>query len=65
MNWDKIEGSWKQVVGRARERWADLTDDDLERIKGKRDQLIGTIQKKRGIARDEAEREVEAWSKSL
>ena len=65
MNWDQIEGAWKQFVGRARERWADLSDDEIERIKGKRDQLVGAIQKKRGVARQEAEREVEDWARSL
>jgi uncharacterized protein YjbJ (UPF0337 family) len=65
MNWDQIEGNWKKLQGRARERWGDITDDDLQRVKGKKDQLIGKLQEKRGMARDEAEREVESWANSL
>lgn len=61
MNWDRIEGSWKQVGGQVREQWDRLTDDHLERIAGKRDQLVGSIQESYGIARDEAERQVMAW----
>lgn len=65
MNWDQIEGRWKKLSGRARERWADITDDEFQKVKGKRDQLVGTLQQKRGMARDEAEREVEEWANSL
>ncbi len=61
MNWDRIEGNWKQVGGQVREQWDRLTDDHLERIAGKRDQLVGNIQESYGIARDEAERQVMAW----
>lgn len=65
MNWDRIEGNWKQFKGKARERWGDLTDDDLDRIGGKREQLVGRIQERYGIARDEAERQVNDWSREL
>jgi len=65
MNWDRIEGHWKQFVGKARQKWADLTDDDLETLKGKKDELVGKLQVRKGIAREEAEREVDEWSKSL
>jgi len=61
MNWDRIEGSWKKVKGNVREQWGLLSDDHLERIAGKRDQLVGGIQKSYGIAREEAERQVMAW----
>jgi len=44
MNWDRIEANWKQLRGRVREQWGQLTDDDLDRVDGKRDQLIGRIQ---------------------
>ena len=54
MNRDMLEGQWTQLKGRVRERWGKLTDDDLDRIAGKRDQLIGTIQQKYGAARDAA-----------
>jgi len=56
-----LKGQWNEVKGKAKERWGDLTDDDLERIEGKRDQLIGTLQQRYGKARAEIEREVEVW----
>lgn len=61
MNWDRIEGNWKKVKGTVREQWGLLSDDHLERIAGKRDQLVGSIQESYGIAREEAERQVMAW----
>lgn len=61
MNWDRIEGDWKKVKGTVREQWGRLSDDHLERIGGKRDQLVGSIQESYGIAREEAERQVMAW----
>jgi uncharacterized protein YjbJ (UPF0337 family) len=65
MNWDQIEGSWKQVKGRAKQKWGKLTDDDLDVIKGKRDELVGKLQARLGIEREQAEREVEAWQRQL
>jgi uncharacterized protein YjbJ (UPF0337 family) len=65
MNWDRIEGNWKQFKGKAKQKWASLTDDDLENLKGKRDELIGRIQERMGIARDKAEQEVNDWANSL
>jgi len=56
-----LKGQWNEVKGKAKERWGDLTDDDLKRIEGKRDQLIGTLQQRYGKARAEIEREVEVW----
>lgn len=61
MNWDQVEGSWKTIRGRVREEWGRLTDDDLDVIAGKRDQLTGQIQKKYGIAREDAEKQVHDW----
>jgi uncharacterized protein YjbJ (UPF0337 family) len=61
MNWDRIEGNWKQFKGKARERWGKITDDNLDVIAGKRDQLIGLIQESYGIGKDEAERQVKKW----
>jgi uncharacterized protein YjbJ (UPF0337 family) len=58
MAWDYIEGKWKEMRGRVRERWGKLTDDDLDVIAGKRDQLIGLIQQRYGLARNEIERQV-------
>lgn len=62
MNWDQIEGKWKQLRGNAKEQWGKLTDDDLDVMAGKRDQLIGKVQEKYGIAKEEAERQVDDWS---
>jgi len=58
MNWDIIEGKWKQAAGAVKAKWGKLTDDDLKTIAGKRDQLIGKLQEKYGLAKDEAEMEL-------
>ena len=63
MNWDTIAGNWKQLQGKARQQWGKLTDDDLELVKGKRDELAGRIQERYGIAKDEAERQIDDWSR--
>jgi uncharacterized protein YjbJ (UPF0337 family) len=65
MNSDQLEGKWKQVKGEVREKWGQLTDDDIHVIAGRRDQLIGRIQERYGIAKEEATREVDAFMKSL
>jgi len=64
MNWDRFEGNWKQVVGKAKVQWGKLTNDDLDVIAGKREQLAGKIQERYGVAKDEAEEQVSAWQKS-
>ncbi len=61
MNWDVIEGNWKQAKGKVKEQWGRLTDDQLDMMSGRRDQLVGKIQECYGIARDEAERQVKDW----
>ncbi len=65
MNWDRVEGNWKQFAGKAREQWGKITDSDWERVSGKKDQLAGVIQERYGIARDEADRQADAWAKAL
>ncbi|MGY6703478.1 CsbD family protein [Roseinatronobacter sp.] len=65
MNWDIVEGKWKQFTGSAKENWGKLTDDDLNQAAGKRDQLVGKIQEKYGVAKDEAEKQVDDWSAKL
>jgi uncharacterized protein YjbJ (UPF0337 family) len=65
MNWDQAKGKWKQITGEARTRWGKLTDDDLHTIGGERDKLVGRIQERYGIAKEQAEREVDEWHKSL
>jgi uncharacterized protein YjbJ (UPF0337 family) len=64
MNWDQIEGKWKQAAGKIKEKFGKLTDDDLQVIRGKRDQLVGKIQERYGIAKDEAERQVDEFSRT-
>jgi len=59
MNWDRIEGNWKQFKGKVKEKWGDLTDDDLDRAAGQRDQLVGVLQKRYGWERDQAQRELD------
>ena len=61
MNWDRIEGNWKQFAGKAKEQWGKLTDDELDKVAGRREQLAGKIQESYGISRDEAERQVKDW----
>ena len=65
MNQDRIEGNWKQIKGKVKEQWGKLTDDDLNVIAGKRDQLLGRIQQRHGVAKDEAERQIDTWLKSV
>ena len=58
MNSDQLKGNWKQLVGKAKEKWGRLTDNDWKVVEGKRDQLIGKIQERYGITREEAERQL-------
>lgn len=64
MNWDRVEGNWKQLKGKAREKWGKLTDNDFEAIAGKKDQLIGRIQERYGISKDEAQKQADEWVKA-
>jgi uncharacterized protein YjbJ (UPF0337 family) len=63
MNRDRIEGKWKKVKGKIKEQWGRLTEDDLDVIAGKREQLLGRIQQRHGIAKDEAQRQVERFER--
>jgi uncharacterized protein YjbJ (UPF0337 family) len=65
MNWDRIEGNWKQFKGRVKEQWGKLTDDEIDVIAGKRDQLVGKIQESYGITKDEAEKQVNRFGDSF
>lgn len=65
MNWDTIEGKWRQMKGQVRSKWGKLTDDDVELIGGKKDTLVGRIQERYGVERDQAEREVDDWMKTV
>lgn len=61
MNWNVIEGKWDQFQGKVRSQWAKLTDDDVSNIAAKKDVLVGKIQERYGILKDEAERQVDDW----
>lgn len=65
MNWDRIEGNWKQFKGNAKQQWGKLTDDQLDVIAGKRENLSGKIQEAYGISKDETERQVDDWQKRM
>ncbi|MBE0627146.1 MAG: CsbD family protein [Burkholderiales bacterium] len=65
MNWDRIEGNWKQVKGKVKEQWGRLTDDQLEVIAGKRDSLVGSIQESYGLSKDETEKQIVNWQKRM
>lgn len=64
MNWDRIEGNWKQIKGKAKVQWGKLTEDDLDIVAGNREQLAGKLQERYGIQKDEAERQVDRWEQS-
>jgi uncharacterized protein YjbJ (UPF0337 family) len=59
MNWDRVEGNWKQFSGKVKEKWGDLTDDDLTQINGKREQLEGKIQERYGQGKDQVKKDVD------
>jgi len=61
MNTDQLQGKWKQMKGSVKERWGKLTDDDVNVIDGQSDQLVGKIQEQYGIAKEEAQRQVDDW----
>ena len=65
MNWDLIEGNWKQFQGHVRERWGRLTDGDIDTIAGKRERLAGTIQDAYGITKAQAELQVKTFERDL
>jgi uncharacterized protein YjbJ (UPF0337 family) len=64
MNWDQVQGKLKQAKGSMKQRWAKLTDDDITFMSGSRDQFVGRLQERYGIAKEEAEKQVEAWLKA-
>jgi uncharacterized protein YjbJ (UPF0337 family) len=61
MDWNRVQGSWKQVKGNVKEKWGKLTDDDLDVINGRREQLEGKLQERYGFAKDQIRKEVDAW----
>jgi uncharacterized protein YjbJ (UPF0337 family) len=65
MNWERISGNWAHWKGRVRERWGRLTDDQLSKVAGRREQLCGRIQEAYGLERDAAERQIRNWERNL
>jgi uncharacterized protein YjbJ (UPF0337 family) len=65
MNWDQLEGQWKQVSGQIKSKWAKLTDDDVKTLSAKKEDLIGKIQERYGIIKETAEHQVDEWLKEL
>jgi uncharacterized protein YjbJ (UPF0337 family) len=64
MNWDTLKGQWRQFTGKVKEKWGDLTDDDVDQIAGKKDVLVGKLQEKYGYAREKAEKEADEFCRS-
>jgi uncharacterized protein YjbJ (UPF0337 family) len=65
MNWDQAKGNWHQIKGKVRTEWGKLTDDDLVAIDGKREQLLGKLQEKYGIAKEVAEKQMDGFLKKI
>jgi uncharacterized protein YjbJ (UPF0337 family) len=65
MNWQQVEGKWTQLKGQAKQRWGKLTDDDLDVIDGKREELLGRLQSRYAKSREDAEREINEWQSRL
>lgn len=65
MNWDRVEANWKQFKGAAREQWGKLTNSDWDQMAGKKDQLVGKIQERYSIGKDEANRQADEWASTL
>jgi uncharacterized protein YjbJ (UPF0337 family) len=65
MNWDRVEGNWKQFKGQVQQKWGKLTDDDLDVIEGKRTELAGRLQERYGYAKDEADKNIDGWLKNI
>lgn len=61
MNADILRGKWNQIKGKVRQKWGKLTDDDLDKVEGSRDELVGLIQERYGKSKDAAEKEVDSW----
>jgi uncharacterized protein YjbJ (UPF0337 family) len=61
MNWDQVEGKWKEMSGKVQQQWGQLTDDDLQQAKGDRRELSGRIQNRYGVTKEEADRQIDDW----
>ena len=61
MDWNRVEGNWKQLKGQIKKKWGNLTDNDLDRVAGQCDQLEGVIQERYGIAKDQVRKDIDTW----
>ena len=61
MDWNRVQGNWKQVEGKVKAKWGKLTDDDLTAINGRREELEGKIQERYGLAKDQARKDIDDW----
>ncbi|HLZ01699.1 MAG TPA: CsbD family protein [Bradyrhizobium sp.] len=64
MDWNRVEGNWKQFKGKIKEKWGQLTDDDLDQIAGRRDQLEGKLQERYGLSKDQVKKDIDDWYSS-
>jgi len=65
VNWNMIEGNWKQFTGKLRSKWAKLTDDDWNYVAGKKDELVGKLQERYGYQKEQAQKEVDEYVDKL
>lgn len=65
MNWDQIQGKWKQVKGSAKQKWSKLTDDDLTFIDGSKDKFLGRLQERYGLSKEQAQTQIEEWGRTV
>ena len=65
MNWDQIEGKWKQMKGSVRQKWGKLTNDDIDVIAGNQEKLAGKLQERYGISKEEAAKQIRDWNKTV
>ncbi len=65
MNWEQVQGQWHQLAGTVKTKWGKLTDDDIKVVAGHREQLVGKLQERYGIAKEDAEKQIESWYTKL
>ncbi|MGH8615935.1 MAG: CsbD family protein [Gammaproteobacteria bacterium] len=65
MNWEQVQGHWKLLKGTVKQKWDNLTEEEIDMVEGKREELIGRLEVKYGYTKEKAEAEVDAWAKNL
>ena len=61
MNWDQVEGKWKEMTGQVQQKWGKLSDDEVQQVRGDRRELSGKIQNKYGVTKEEADKQIDDW----